>query len=220
MLKKHTMLALLGTALLAIPAAAQTGSGASSDQPAASSGSSSAGSTASAPASGSAQFITQAQSGQWRASKLVGVDVYGQNNEKIGDIKEVLVDKSGAAKAAVIGVGGFLGIGEKDVAVPFNALQWSDQPAPRAASGAPSGTGMSGGSGTGGTGTTGTGAAAGSTGSGSARNADYPDHAMLPGMTKDQLKNAPEFKFASDTSSSSNSGSGMRPTGSNPGTSR
>jgi hypothetical protein len=108
----------------------------------------------------------------------------------------------------VIGVGGFLGIGEKNVAVPFNALQWSDQPAPRSASGTP-----------GGTGTTGTGAAGTSAGS-SSRNPDYPDHAMLSGMTKDQLKNAPEFKFASDTSSSSNSGSTTRPAGSAPGTSR
>jgi hypothetical protein len=125
------------------------------------------------------------------------VNVYGQNNEKIGDVKDVLVDKSGNAKAVVIGVGGFLGIGEKNVALPFNALQWSDQPLPSATTGA-SGSGSPGGM-------------APSTNrppaATSARNLDYPDHAML-NMTKDQLKNAPDFKYASDTSSSSAPASG------------
>src|SRR5947209_19201525 len=74
------------------------------------------------------KFVTQEKSDQWRASKLVGVNVYNQNNDKIGDIREVIVDKSGKADAVVIGVGGFLGIGEKDIAVSFAVLNWSDQP--------------------------------------------------------------------------------------------
>ena len=87
-----------------------------------------------APSGMSGQFITQQSPGQWRASKLVGVDVYGTDNAKIGDLREVLVNRDGAAEAVVIGVGGFLGIGEKDVAVPFMALEWASEPRPAATS--------------------------------------------------------------------------------------
>ena len=44
-------------------------------------------------------------------------NVYDPNENKIGDIKDVLVDKSGKVVALIVGVGGFLGAGEKDVAV-------------------------------------------------------------------------------------------------------
>ena len=49
-------------------------------------------------------------------------NVYDPNENKIGDIKDVLVDKSGKIAALIVGVGGFLGAGEKDVAVPFEAV--------------------------------------------------------------------------------------------------
>ena len=49
-------------------------------------------------------------------------NVYDPNENKIGDIKDVLVDKSGKVVALIVGVGGFLGAGEKDVAVPFEAV--------------------------------------------------------------------------------------------------
>jgi sporulation protein YlmC with PRC-barrel domain len=49
--------------------------------------------------------------------------VYDPSDTKIGEIEDVLVDRSGKATAFIIGVGGFLGAGEKDVAVPFNAVQ-------------------------------------------------------------------------------------------------
>ena len=55
--------------------------------------------------------------GNWRASKLMGLDVYNENNEKLGDVNEIILDKSGKVTAVVIGVGGFLGMGEHDVAV-------------------------------------------------------------------------------------------------------
>src|SRR6185436_427320 len=45
----------------------------------------------------------------------------------IGEIMDVLVDQSGKATALIIGVGGFLGAGEKDVAVPFNAVQFTNK---------------------------------------------------------------------------------------------
>jgi sporulation protein YlmC with PRC-barrel domain len=65
-------------------------------------------------------FIKQQEINQWRASKLVGVAVMGADQKKIGKIADVLVDHDGNAQTIVISVGGFLGIGSKDVAVPFN----------------------------------------------------------------------------------------------------
>ncbi len=50
-------------------------------------------------------------------------DVYDPKQSKIGKIDDVLVDKSGKVTALVIGVGGFLGAGEKDVIVPFTAVK-------------------------------------------------------------------------------------------------
>jgi sporulation protein YlmC with PRC-barrel domain len=47
-------------------------------------------------------------------------DVYDPNDAKIGEIMDVLVDKSGMVSTLIVGVGGFLGAGEKDVAVPFH----------------------------------------------------------------------------------------------------
>jgi hypothetical protein len=45
------------------------------------------------------------------------------SDNKIGDIDDVLIDKSGKITALIVGVGGFLGIGEKDVALPFSAVK-------------------------------------------------------------------------------------------------
>src|ERR1700719_5105662 len=50
-------------------------------------------------------------------------NVYDPSDSKIGEIMDVLVDREGKATALILGVGGFLGMGEKDVAVPFNAVQ-------------------------------------------------------------------------------------------------
>jgi sporulation protein YlmC with PRC-barrel domain len=49
-------------------------------------------------------------------------NVYDPGDNKIGEIMDVLVDREGKATALIIGVGGFLGMGEKDVAVPFDAV--------------------------------------------------------------------------------------------------
>src|SRR3954451_4668243 len=196
------MMALaLATTLLSTTAWAQTHPPAPSSPPA---------NTAAAPAQ-SGQFLTQEKPGQWRASKLRGLDVYNSNNEKIGDIREVLLDQSGKAEAVVIGVGGFLGIGERDVALPFSEIKFVDQPrtsntsdnratgantntANRSATvGRPSGADAA--PTTAGPVPT-TGAA--TTGSTTAARADtnraYPDHAVL-NMTKDQLRNAPAFQY-------------------------
>jgi sporulation protein YlmC with PRC-barrel domain len=66
--------------------------------------------------------------GEWRASKLVGVDVYNEANEKIGDISEIILDKSGKVANVIIGVGGFLGMGEHYVAVAYDKLKWVNDP--------------------------------------------------------------------------------------------
>jgi sporulation protein YlmC with PRC-barrel domain len=50
-------------------------------------------------------------------------NVYDPSDNKIGEIMDVLVDREGRATALIVGVGGFLGVGEKDVAVPFNAVR-------------------------------------------------------------------------------------------------
>lgn len=50
-------------------------------------------------------------------------DVYDPNNNKIGEVMDVLVDRSGKVATLIVGVGGFLGVGEKDVAVAFDQVE-------------------------------------------------------------------------------------------------
>jgi sporulation protein YlmC with PRC-barrel domain len=69
--------------------------------------------------------MTQELAGQWRASKMIGLNVYNKDNEKIGDISEFIVDRTGKLEAVVVGAGGFLG---SDVAVPYSQIIWVDQP--------------------------------------------------------------------------------------------
>ncbi len=64
----------------------------------------------------------QHQQGEWRTSKFVGSKVKNNAGDTIGDINEILLTNDGAAAAAVIGVGGFLGMGEHQVAVQFKSL--------------------------------------------------------------------------------------------------
>jgi sporulation protein YlmC with PRC-barrel domain len=54
-------------------------------------------------------------------------NVYDPSDNKIGEISDVLVDKDGKVDAFIVSVGGFLGIGEKDVAVPFNAIHATEK---------------------------------------------------------------------------------------------
>src|SRR6266567_4602222 len=66
--------------------------------------------------------------GNWRASKVVGLSVYNDNNESVGSINDLLTDKNGNIKAVVIGVGGFLGVGEHLVAIPFEKIKFVNEP--------------------------------------------------------------------------------------------
>jgi sporulation protein YlmC with PRC-barrel domain len=73
---------------------------------------------------GPGQVMTQMPPDLMRGSRFIGLDVYGADNQKIGDVDELLVDRQGKVHGLVVGVGGFLGIGQKNVAIPFDQLQW------------------------------------------------------------------------------------------------
>jgi sporulation protein YlmC with PRC-barrel domain len=124
----------------------------------------------------------------WRSSKLVGLNVYNDQNEKVGDISEMLIDKSGKVAGVVIGVGGFLGMGRHDVMVEMSKLKFMNEPVKTSSTTSTTTTTT--------TTTTGTGTArTGTTQTQTSANKWYPDHAVLAGVTKDQLKAMPEFKF-------------------------
>ena len=125
---------------------------------------------------------TTAPTSGWRASKLVGVDVYNNDNEKIGDISEILLDTSGKVSGVIIGVGGFLGLGQHDVLVPMEQLKFVNEP--RAAT-TPTSTPPP---------STTTTSSPGTTSARSANEKWYPDHALMS-ATKDQLKGMPAFKY-------------------------
>jgi hypothetical protein len=112
------------------------------------------------PSPASDLFLRQQSSTEWRASKMIGTNVIGPNNAKIGDIEDVLVENNGVVHAVVIGVGGFLGIGEKNVAISFKSLVIKQSP-----------------------------------------GGDKIE-SLSVSFTKDQLKNAPEFKWAQSTAAS------------------
>jgi|RhiMetdeSRZDD1v2_1073273.scaffolds.fasta_scaffold00445_20 hypothetical protein len=70
-----------------------------------------------------AKFVGKQTADQWLASKFKGTDVIGADNHKIGDVGDILFDKDAKAVAYIIGVGGFLGIGSKDVALDPKAFE-------------------------------------------------------------------------------------------------
>ena len=115
----------------------------------------------------------------WRSSKLKGLNVYNDQNEKLGSITEILIDKSGKLDGVVIGIGGFLGMGEHDIKIDWAKLKFVDEPVRTSTT----------------TTTTGTTATRPATTTTTTRDKWYPDHAILSGVTKEQLKAMPEFKF-------------------------
>jgi len=108
---KHIAAGLVGSALLATVAFAQTPT-ATTDR------------ANTAPAAASDSSFQ----GNWRASKLVGLSVYNDNNESLGSINDLLMDKDGNIKGVVLGVGGFLGVGEHLVAVAFDKIKFVNDP--------------------------------------------------------------------------------------------
>jgi sporulation protein YlmC with PRC-barrel domain len=184
MIRHHRfMLSTVGVAMLATAAMAQT-STPTPTTPAPAAPTATQPVTTPSTAPGETNLAGQ---GKWRTSKLIGVDIYGPDDKKVGDVTEVIVDKSGRVEMVTIGVGGFLGIGAKDVAVPFDQVNWSDQPmtsaapAPAGTSAAPSG-GM---------------ASPPATATATAPRAPamYPDHGKIT-LTRDQLKAAPGVTYS------------------------
>jgi sporulation protein YlmC with PRC-barrel domain len=84
------------------------------------------GATAPRGAAGTVTYY-QHQSSDMRASRLIGQRVDNMQGENIGDINDLVVGPDGQIRAVVIGVGGFLGLGEREVAVPMNSLQMTAQ---------------------------------------------------------------------------------------------
>jgi sporulation protein YlmC with PRC-barrel domain len=175
MIAKHLAAAVVTTALMIGAASAQSNSMSSS--------------------SAAANAAQAHQEGEWRASKLVGVNVYNDSNDKIGDINDVILDKSGKVVDVILGVGGFLGMGEHYVAVTFDKLKWSNEPvrASTASNSSAPATNVDSNSRTASDNTRAT------TGNATASNTKaedkwYPDHAVL-NATKDQLKAMPQFKY-------------------------
>jgi len=181
MLKKYLATAMIGSALLApLAFAAET--------------------PATPGATAAASTTNASYQGDWRASKIVGVNVYNNNNENVGSINDLLTDKNGTIKAVVIGVGGFLGMGEHLVAVSFDKIKFVDEPIYTAATSnmpntrPPSSTTTP-------PSTTTTGAATGTstppaTATTSSPKSDwYPDHAVF-NATKDELKAMPQFSYS------------------------
>ncbi|MHC4052842.1 PRC-barrel domain-containing protein [Bradyrhizobium sp. 25ACV] len=175
MLTKFIAAGLAGTALLATVAFAQSPT-ATTDK---------------APTAATATTATTTASGEWRTSKMSGLKVYNEANENIGSINELLMDKSGNVKIAVIGVGGFLGMGEHLVAVPYEKLKFVNEAVAYTGTGTNPGAKPAASTTTGAA--TGTDRPAATTTSSTSKW--YPDHAVF-NASKDELKNMPEFKYA------------------------
>jgi sporulation protein YlmC with PRC-barrel domain len=122
----------------------------------------------------------------WRSSKLIDLNVFNEQNEKLGDISEILLDKSGKVEGVIIGVGGFLGMGQRDIKVELSKLKFVDEPMKAAATTTTQTTGAN---------PNRPAATTTTTTTASSDRKWYPDHAVLSGATKDQLKAMPEFKY-------------------------
>src|SRR5215831_8343587 len=116
-----------------------------------------------------AKFIAAQGTDQWVFSKFKGTDVLGPDNAHIGNVSDMLFDKNGKILGLIVGVGGFLGIGEKSVAIDMSAFQ----PVPA---------------------DTGSSSAGGNTAMAS-RNDDPTMVKLKVSWTKEQLKNAPDFQY-------------------------
>jgi PRC-barrel domain len=128
------------------------------------------------------KFVASQSTDQWVFSKFKGTDVLGPDNAQVGDVNDMLLDKNGKIIAVIVGVGGFLGIGEKNVAIDMGAFQV-----------VPASTGGS---------TTGA-------GGGTASGSDDPTNVKLKvTWTKEQLQAAPDFQYYKPPAPARTSGPG------------
>jgi sporulation protein YlmC with PRC-barrel domain len=134
-----------------------------------------------------AKFISAQSADQWVFSKFKGTDVIGPDNAQVGNVNDVLFDKNGKILGLIVGVGGFLGIGEKSVAIDMSAFQ----PVPAD-----------------------TGSTTGAGGGAMSSSNDPTAVKLKVTWSKDQLKNAPDFQYfkpPSRTTSGPGSTNGMAP---------
>jgi PRC-barrel domain len=134
----------------------------------------------------STKFISAQSQDQWVFSKFKGTDVLGPDNAHIGNVNDMLFDKQGKILGLIVGVGGFLGIGEKNVAIDMSAFQ----PVPYDTGSSTSGAGM--------------------------RTDDPTMAKLKVTWTKDQLKNAPDFQYYKPPSRTSSGAGGGPTTGMSP----
>jgi PRC-barrel domain len=109
--------------LISAVSALALGSAIAQDRPATSPSATTTPTTSTDTKSTDAQFVSAQKSDQFIASKFKGTDVMGPDDQKVGDVSDLLFDKAGKIEAYVISVGGFLGMGSKDVALPPTAFQ-------------------------------------------------------------------------------------------------
>ena len=117
---KRTATIMFATFLLSAPVLAQSGSPQGEQQPAAQKNALSA---SSPTRSDSESFITAQTDNQMRAEELIGATVTQASGEKIGKIQDLVIDENGRLVGVVVSVGGFLGFGDKEVALPWSKLE-------------------------------------------------------------------------------------------------
>ncbi|WP_210049250.1 PRC-barrel domain-containing protein [Neorhizobium petrolearium] len=78
--------------------------------------------TGSDMAAASGAYLTEQTETQISANDYIGKPIYNAEDKSIGDVNDLIMEENGGIVAAVVGVGGFLGIGEKDVAVPMDKI--------------------------------------------------------------------------------------------------
>ncbi|MFN3502833.1 MAG: PRC-barrel domain-containing protein [Allorhizobium sp.] len=151
------------------------------------------GTTAQAPAdaAGSATYLTEQAENQISVNDFMGQPIYTSDNQSIGDINDLLVQEDGGIVAAVVGVGGFLGIGQKNVAIPFDNITITREMDDATM--------------------TGTGDAATTTTTTTQAVADA-EVRLTTTETADSLRNAPEFRTLSDQAADAGNTGTMAPT--------
>lgn len=84
------------------------------------------GAAAGASPQGDSVASTEAITGWSAKDDVIGKSVFNENDEKVGDIKDVIISSDGRTLYLMVGAGGFLGMGEKEVAVPFDRFERRD----------------------------------------------------------------------------------------------
>jgi hypothetical protein len=130
-------------------------------------------------AADTAKFMASQSADQLVFSKFKGTDVVGPNDESIGGVNDLLFDKSGKVLGVVVGVGGFLGIGQKNVAMDMGAFQIVP-----AGSGAP-------------------------TAAANRRSDDPTNIKLKVAWTKDQVQQAPDFQYYKPPADTASGGAGQ-----------